>query len=460
MHTIHLSHLSRKHHNVDMTHGSLADKILLFALPLAVTAMLQQLFNAADIAVVGHFVGEAAMAAVGSNGALINLLVNLFIGISLGTNVVISQYTGAEDEEGIRKAVHSSLIVALLGGIGLTLFGEIFSIRILRLLAVPEDVLPLAEIYLRIYFLGMPIILLYNFEAAIFRSQGDTRTPLLVLSLSGVINVALNLFLVCVVHMTVEGVAIATVVSNLISTLILFCLLRRHEGPIRVEWSRFCVDGKVMRRILQIGVPSGIQSMMFSLSNIIIQSAVNSLGTTIMAASAAAVNLEAFAFFVLNSFGQACTTFTGQNYGAGQLERCRKVFRYCLLLSLGFTVVSCGLILFFAKPLLGIFNSEPAIVQVGIERLRIIFFAYLFSFQVEVFSGYLRGFGHSLIPALASLICVCGLRILWIAFVFPLFRTYASIVAAYPVSLSINAGVLLVCCIRVMKKIYSGDSVL
>ena len=458
LHPLHPAHFTHRRRDLDMTHGSLADKILLFALPLAATAILQQLFNAADIAVVGHFVGEAAMAAVGSNGAVINLMVNLFIGISLGTNVVISQYTGAENTEGIRKAVHSSILVALIGGVVISLFGELFAINILHLLSVPADVLPLSKLYLRIYLLGIPIIFLYNFEAAIFRSQGDTKTPLLVLMLAGVINVLLNLFLVCVVHMTVEGVAIATVTSNLISAVILFVLLLRHEGPIRLNPAELRIDARVMKRILTIGIPSGIQSMVFSLSNVVLQSAVNSLGTTVIAASAAAVNLEAFAYYVLNSFGQACTTFVGQNYGAHKFDRCKKAFRCSLLLNVLFTALACGLLLFFARPLLGLFNSSPEIYEVGLTRLRVIFFAYAFSLQVEVYSGYMRGFGRSLIPALVSMGCVCGIRILWVLFVFPHYRTYASIVYAYPVSLAANAVILLFASLRVARGIYTKGS--
>ncbi len=444
MHGTH-HHLGATHHkNIDMLHGSLADKILWFAIPLAVTSVLQQLFNAADMAVVGRFVGENAMAAVGSNSYLINLLVNLFVGLSMGTNVVLSQAIGAGNEKGIRKIVHTSLIVAVAGGILMTAFGELAAVHVLRLLSVPEEVLPMSELYLRIYLLGLPILFLYNFEAAIFRAGGDTETPLFLMILSGVINVLLNLFFVCILRMTVEGVAIATVVSNLVSALILFGLLCRREDALRVRIRELQPDIWALRRIFAIGVPSGVQGMMFSLSNISLQTAVNSLGTTVMAATSAAALLEIVAYFVMASFGQACTTFVGQNYGARQPDRCEKVYWRCLGLDYLFTVAACGLILFFVRPLLGIFNSNPEIVRVGTIRLQYVFFAYIFSVIMEVTSGYLRGCGISVFPAVTALISVCGLRILWVFLVFPHFHTYQAIVIAYPISLFVNAVLLLV----------------
>lgn len=420
---------------MDMLSGSLADKILLFALPLAATAILQQLFNVADVAVVGQFVGKEAMAAVGSNSAIINLIVNLFTGVALGSNVIIAQAIGRSDQKNISRIVHTSILFAVIAGVVMTVLGELFAPQILYATQVPDDVMPMAVSYLRIYMAGMPVIFLYNFEAAIFRSKGDTRTPLIALVLSGVINVGLNLLLVLVFHMSVEGVAIATVAANLISSAILFILLLRSKDMIYVRFSEFRIDGRLLVNILKVGLPAGIQSAMFSIANIIIQSAINSLGATVMAGSSAAFNLEVLSFFVMNSFGQACTTFVGQNYGAGNMKRCRQVFYRTLILSYIFTAAMCGLILLFARQLVGLFNPDPTVIDIGVERLQILFFAYILHTFQEAGSGYLRGFGKSMYPAVSSLICICGIRVVYIFTIFKLFPTFRTIMLVYPLSL-------------------------
>lgn len=425
--------------NVDMINGSLGDKILLYTIPLALTAILQQFFNAADLAVVGQFSGTAAMAAVGSNAPVIGLLVNLFVGISLGSNVVIAKSIGQRDEEQVSKAVHTSIIVALLGGVFLCLLGEMFTGWIVGALGVPEEVYALSVRYLRIYFCGMPVILLYNFESAIFRSCGNTRSPLIALSISGVLNVLFNLFFVIVLGMSVEGVAIATVLANLVSSLILFVLLLRTETVVKVKLKKIRIHFRVLSEILRIGVPAGIQSMVFSFANIIIQSSINSLGTTVMAASSAAFNLEIFACYVLSSYGQACTTFVGQNYGAGKKDRCKRTLKLCILQSAVGTAIACCTILYFSEFLLGIFNADPEVIAVGKIRLQYIFFAYCFSFLQDIFSGYLRGFGISTLPAVISVASICGVRLLWIFTVFQHHRTFTTIMQVYPISLSLTA---------------------
>ena len=426
----------------DMISGSLGDKIVKFVIPLAVTGILQQLFNAADIAVVGRFCGKEAMAAVGSNAPVIGLLVNLFIGISLGSNVVIAKSIGQKNQKNITEAVHTSIVVALLGGIILAVTGELFAPIIVQWLSVPEEVFPMAVAYLRIYLLGMPVILLYNFESAIFRSCGNTRMPLIALVISGVLNVLLNLFFVTVLKMDVDGVATATVLANLVSSLILFVALIRTKQEVRVSVKELRIHFNVLGSILRIGIPSGIQGMIFSLANIVIQSAVNSLGTTVMAASSAAFNLEIFAFYVMNSFGQTCTTFVGQNYGAGKNDRCRKTLALCLLQSFIGTGTACVLILLFAEQLLGIFNTDPQVIAVGKLRLEYIFFAYIFSFAQDVFSGYLRGFGVSFIPALCSVVCICGVRLFWIFTVFKRSPSFDTVMQVYPLSLGLTALVI------------------
>ena len=428
---------------MDMINGSLGDKIIKYAIPLAVTGVLQQLFNAADLAVVGHFSGKEAMAAVGGNAPVIGLLVNLFVGISLGSNVIIAKSIGQGDDENISKAVHTSVVVALLGGLFLAVLGEIVAPEVVNMLDVPGDVYLLAVKYLRIYLAGMPVILLYNFEAAIFRSCGNTQTPLIALVVSGILNVVLNLFFVLGMGMDVDGVATATVVSNLVSSAILFVALMKTDLAIRINPRRLRVYGDVLGQILRIGVPAGIQGMIFSFANIIVQSAVNSLGTTIMAASSAAFNLEIFSYYIMNSFGQACTTFVGQNYGAGKGERCQKTLKLCLLQSLVSTAVVSGLILLFSHPLLSIFNTDSDVIAAGQIRLQYIFFAYLFGFAQEGLSGYLRGFGVSFIPAACSVIGICGVRLTWIFTVFQKTPSFATIMQVYPLSLGITAAVIL-----------------
>lgn len=429
---------------IDMTNGSLADKIMLYSIPLAVTGILQQLFNACDVAVVGQFAGKEAMAAVGSNAPVTALLVNLFLGISLGSNVVIANAIGRQDEEDVQKAVHTSILVAIIGGLFLTIFGEIFAGYVVSWLDVPEEVAPLALKYLRYYLLGMPVVLLYNFQSAIFRSCGNTKTPLLALVISGITNVILNLIFVIGFHMSVDGVAIATVIANLVSSAILYVALSKTDMVIRLDIKKLAIDPQILIKILKIGVPSGVQSMIFSFANIIIQSAVNSLGTTVMAASSAAFNLEIFSYYVMNSFNQACTTFTGQNYGAGKNDRCRKTLKLCLLQCFVATAAVCTVILLAGRFLLSIFQPEAAVIDTGMIRLRYIFFAYTFSFAQEVLSGYLRGFGVSFIPAICAIVGICGVRLFWIFRIFPHYRTFTTIMQVYPVSLGLTAFAIII----------------
>ena len=430
----------------DMLNGPLWNKIPQFALPVAATAILEQLFNASDIAVVGNFSGTAstiAVAAVGANSFVISLVVNFFIGIALGANVVIANAIGREDEDAVHRAVHTAVVVAVLGGALVTVLGELAAGPALRALNVPAEVLPYALLYLRIYLLGVPVILLYNFEAAIFRSVGDTKVPLQTLAFSGVLNVLLNLFFVIVLHMTVNGVATATVISNAISSVLLFVRLRRSDKAIHLEWKELRIDRKNLQKILQIGFPAGIQSAVFSVSNIVIQSAINSLGTVVMAASSAAFNIEVVAYDVLNSFSQACTTFVGQNYGAGKLDRCRKTLVLCLVEDTIASGLAILLVLCSGRFLLSLFNRDTEVISIGYTRLMMVFTAYFFSMLYEVMSGYLRGFGISLVPALLTMLGVCGVRILWVATAFPRHRSFQTILLAYPLSLAATAVLIL-----------------
>ena len=432
---------------LDMLHGSIWNKIPQFALPVAATAILEQLFNASDVAVVGNFTGAdrtIAVAAVGANSPIIGLVVNLFIGIALGTNVVIANAVGHGNKEDVSKAVHTSVLLALLGGFLVACAGELLAAPILGLLNVPDDVFPLALLYLRIYLLGMPVILLYNFEAAIFRSVGETKIPLIALATSGILNVLLNLFFVAILHMTVNDVAIATVISNGVSSVLLYRRLRQTTQDIHLEPKRLRIDWGLLKRILRIGLPAGIQSAVFAISNIVIQSAINSLGTVVMAASSAAYNIEIITYDILNSFSQACTTFVGQNFGAGKLRRCQKTLLLCILEGIAALAVAITAILFFGKSLLEIFNNDPEVVSTGYIRLMMVMLSHSFSLLYEVMSGYLRGFGISLVPALLTTLGVCGIRIGWIQFVFPQSRTFQTIMTGYPVSLSATALLILI----------------
>ena len=436
---------------LDMLHGPIWNKLPRFALPVAATAILEQLFNASDVAVVGNFTGSArtaCVAAVGANSPIIGLIVNLFIGIALGSNVIIAHAIGQGKPEDVHKAVHTSVVVAVLGGVLVALLGELIAAPLLSMLNVPAEVFPLALLYLRIYLAGMPVILLYNFEAAIFRSVGETKIPLIALASSGVLNVLLNLFFVAVLDMKVSGVAVATVISNAVSSVLLYIRLRRSTQVIHLEPKALGIDWPTLGRILRIGLPAGIQSAVFSVSNIVIQSAINSLGKVVMAASSAALNIELLAYYVLNSFSQACTTFVGQNYGARQIDRCRKTLLLSIIEDFIASAAAIGIVLLTGRFLLSIFNSDLEVIEIGYTRLIILFSAYVFSMLYEVLSGYMRGFGISLVPAILTTIGVCGIRIFWINFVFPQNPTFTTIMTVYPISLSSTAlliGIALIC---------------
>lgn len=443
---------AKERKQLDMLHGPIWDKIPRFALPIAATAILGQLFNAADIAVVGNFTGDlrtASVAAVSATSAIIGLVINLFIGISLGANVTIAYAVGQRDEQAVSRAVHTAIVLAVLGGLLAATVGELVASPLLKALRTPDEVFPLALLYLRIYFAGLPVIMLYNFEAAIFRSVGETKIPLMALTLSGILNVILNLFFVAILHMTVDGVATATVIANAVSAAILYYKLRRTDRVIRVSPKALRIDVKSMKRMLRIGLPAGLQSAVFSVANIIIQSAINSLGTIVMAASGASFNIEIITYNILNSFSQACTTFVGQNYGAGDVKRCKRTMLLCLLegaIALAFAI---ALILPFGKQLLSVFNNDPQVIDVGYIRLVTLMTAHIFSLCYEVLSGYLRGFGVSVLPAVLTMVGVCGTRLSWIYWVFPKSQTFQTIMAVFPISLALTALLMLIavlCC--------------
>lgn len=435
-----------------MCNGSIADKILLFALPLMASSLLQLLFNAADVVVVGKFAGKEALAAVGSNTALINLLINLFVGLSVGTNVVVARDLGAGRHDNVSRSVHTSMTLALISGVVMTVFGTVMVRQLLEWMSSPTDVIDLATVYLRIYFFGMPALLTYNFGAAILRAQGDTRRPLYFLFLSGVVNVVLNLFFVIVLHMDVAGVALATIISQYISAaLVVWCLVR-EEGALRLELNKLGLQWSVIRRILQVGLPAGCQGVVFSLSNVVIQSAINSFGSTVVAGSSASANLEGFVYTAMNAFSQAAVTFTSQNMGARKYQNLNRVVLNCLLCAIVTGVVLGGGAVLAGAQLLHFYSSDAAVIAAGYERLRVICGTYLLCGIMDTLASSLRGLGYSVLPMVVSLVGSCLLRLVWIATIFQLNRTPFMLYISYPISWVLTAAVHLACLLVVRHK--------
>lgn len=424
---------------LDMTHGPLWNKIIIFALPLALTAFLQQLYNAADVAVVGRFVGTEAMAAVGTNVSLIGLLINLFMGISLGANVMIARYIGGRDEEKARAAVHTAFLLALAVGLGLMLLGQFIARPVLALLEVPDSVMGMAETYLRVFLCGMPFMGLYNFQAAVFRSRGDTRTPLVALACTSVLNFLLDLIFAAVCGWGIAGVAAATVIAQLVAAAMLLRVLQRAEGVIRLDFSRLHWDRARNKEILRIGMPAGIQAMVFSLSNVVIQAAINSLGSDTMAASSAAFTIEINIYCFIYAFSQATTTFVSQNYGAGKLFRCRRATWLCLGLGNLFMGLLSVLVLLFGEQLLAIFDSNPAVIALGMVRIWYVVAPSVLNGILDILSGALRGYGYSLQPAVLALLGICGVRLAWVYLAFPASPDFATLMFCYPLSWAVTA---------------------
>ena len=441
----------------DLTRGSILDKVLLFAIPLAVTSMLQQLFNATDVAVVGQFASKEAMAAVGGNAPVVSLLVNAFTGLSIGANVIIARNIGAKNPEKAHKAVCTSMVLSVVCGLFIAIAGNIIAVPVVNLLGVPDEVAPYSVMYLRIYFGGAPFILLYNFEAAIFRSNGNTRTPLICLFIGGVLNVAANLIFVLVLHMDVDGVAAATVLANAVSSMLLLRQLIREESLIRVDLKHLIFDTASLSQIIRIGFPAAIQSMVFSISNLCVQSAINSLGSDVMAASSAAFNIEIFIFFIINAFGQTLVTFVGQNHGACEYRRCREIVKKTLAVDWCIMMVASIAMAFAAEKLMGLFTGEPEIIALGALRIRILMYSETLNVFMDNLSGAMRGLGKSLIPALITLIGVCGTRITWVFTGFRVYHTFFSLMMVFPVSWGISALVIGIMYIRTRNKMLPID---
>ena len=436
----------------DLTSGPMLKKIILFSLPLAASSILQLLFNAADVVVVGRFAGSTALAAVGSNGALINLLVNLFVGLSLGANVVAARCFGAKDEQGVQNTVQTAVTLGLVSGILLAFLGFFAARGLLELMSCPEDVIDLSTIYLKIYFIGMPMTMLYNFNSALLRAVGDTRRPLYCLAVSGVINVLLNLVFVILFQMSVAGVALATIISQTVSAILVTVLLMKEQGPLHLDLRHLGFHKGALVQILKIGLPAGLQSTVFSLSNVVIQSAVNSFGSTVVAGNSAAANIEGFIYTGMNAFAQAAVTFTSQNVGARRYDNLDRVMRNCLLCAVVVGVVLGGGAYLAGEGLLHFYSSDEAVIAAGLARMKVICTSYFFCGVMDTLASCLRGRGYSVLPMIVSLVGSCLLRLVWIATIFQLFRSTTTLYISYPISWVLTASVHLICLLVVRHK--------
>lgn len=442
----------KKSYEIDMCHGPLLGKLLIFALPLMLSGILQLLFNAADIVVVGKFTGSHALAAVGSTGALINLFVNVFIGFSIGTNVLVAQYFGAKDEKNVYETVHTSILLGLIGGVILIGAGMLFAEPILIWMDTPDNVLYHAVLYTRIYFIGMPAMLVYNFGAAILRAIGDTRRPLYYLMIAGVINVILNLIFVIAFDMGVAGVATATVISQIVSALLIVRCLSKSDAIYRLDLHNLHIYRGKLIRIIQIGLPAGLQGAIFSLSNILIQSSVNSFGSIAMAGNTAAANIEGFVYTSMNAIYQTALSFTSQNVGGGKKSRILKILFECMAIVFIVGAVMGSTAYLFGDSLLHIYSSDPEVVQYGLSRMQVICQLYFLCGMMDVAVGILRGMGYSIVPMFVSLAGVCGLRVLWIFSIFVWNHSLFILYLSYPVSWSITLTVHMICFFVIWKR--------
>ncbi len=444
-------------YEIDMTHGPILKKLLLFTVPLILSSILQLLFNAADVVVVGRFArqGDLCLAAVGSTGSLTSLIVNMFVGLSVGTNVVVARAWGSGDHKAMEESVHTSMLVSVVSGVILAVVGVIGARVFLEWMNTPEEVIDLSSLYLRIYFAGMPANMIYNFGSAILRSVGDTRRPLIYLIIAGVLNVILNLFFVIVLHMDVEGVALATIISQAVSaTLVVICLMR-SEGGLRLTLKKLRIAGDTLKEIARIGLPAGFQGVLFSISNVMIQSSINAFGATVMAGSSAAGNLEGFVYVGMNAFHQAAVSFSSQNLGAGEYKR---IWRIAVVCQVCVTVV--GLLMgvgvwFFGSELLRIYTTSQEVVNAGLVRLTYVCLPYALCGMMDVMTGSLRGIGYSMTPMLVSILGICVFRVAWIATVckLPACSDIDFVYLSYPISWIITLIAHTICFVWAMRRV-------
>lgn len=443
-------------YEIDMCNGTLMDKLISFSLPLMLSGILQLLFNAVDIIVVGRFTGSQALAAVGSTTALINIFTNLFIGISLGANVLAARFYASGKEQEMSETVHTSITLALISGLVMALAGVLLARFALNLMGTPNDVIDQSVLYMRIYFLGMPFFMLYNYGAAILRAVGDTKRPLFFLVISGMTNAVLNLVLVIVFHMGVAGVAIGTIVSQLISSILVLRCLYTSNTSYRLYFSKLGIKTQYLKQIFQVGIPAGIQSTVINLSNALLQSSVNSFGSVAMAGYTAANNIFGFLYMSVNAVTQSCMSFTSQNYGVKKLKRMDRVLLDCMILSVGVTLtLGCGAY-FFGPELLKIYTSDADVIRCGVEVLALTTVPYFCCGIMDLLPGALRGMGYSGVPMILSIIGTVGTRIVWIFGLFPAHRSLSFLFISYPVSWILTILMQAVCFCFVRKHVHQS----
>ena len=444
----------KKEHNIDMCNGPIVSKMLLFSLPLMLSSILQLLFNAADLVVVGRYGSSDSYAAVGSTGSLVNLMINLFIGLSVGVNVLVARYMGSKQDEELEKTVHTSILISLIIGLFLAVFGFFTVPLFLEYMNLKGNILRLASLYLQIYFLGMPATMVYNFGSAILRAGGDTKRPMYYMVIAGVVNVCFNLLFVIVFNLDVAGVAISTVISQVLSALLICFALMREKGPLKLSLRKLSVNGQILKKIMQIGLPAGFQGTLFSLSNVFIQSSVNTFSDAVISGNSSAITIEGFVYVAMNAFHQAALSFTGQNVGAGNKKRVGKITLIALILVTVTGLVLGNLAVLYGPFLLKFFTDKPDIIEAGMIRLRIICSVYFLCGIMDVMVGSLRGLGYSTMPAIVSLIGACALRLLWLATVFKIdrFHTIETVYFSYPISWLLTFLVHLLCFAIVYRK--------
>lgn len=417
-----------------MLHGPLAKKIFMFALPLAASSILQQLFNAADLAVVGRFTNPQAMAAVGSNASVIGLLVNLFVGLSVGANVLIATLVGRGERSQIPDAVHTIITLALIAGITILILGIFLARPILTLMGAPQEVIDLATLYLRIYFCGMPVIMIYNYGSAILRSRGDSKRPFFSLTLAGVLNVLMNLLFVVVFKLHVIGVALATVLSNCVSAGLILYFLIKETDEFHLDLRRLKIRKDHLLRVVRIGLPAGLQTTVFSLSNVVIQSAINSFGTACIAGMTASQNFDFISYCMANSFAQAAVTFTSQNYGARNAKRCRQVWAWSMCMGIGIDMILIAIMMLLRSQLIRIFTTDEEVIKYAMVRFQIVILLHFICGSYEISGGALRGLNRSMVPALISVLGTCAFRLLYVGVWFPQHRSLETLLLVYPFS--------------------------
>ena len=452
-----VNNVKKNKFEIDMCNGSIMDKLISFSLPLMVSGILQLAFNAVDIIVVGRFSGSQALAAVGSTTALINVFANLFIGISLGANVLAARFYAAGKDREMSETVHTSITLALISGIMMAVIGALLAKWALEIMGTPDDVIGQSALYMRIYFMGMPFFMLYNYGAAILRAIGDTKRPLIFLIISGIANAALNMILVILFHMGVAGVAIGTIISQLISCVLVLTCLYRSEGSYQLRFSKLKINGAYMEQIFQVGVPAGIQSTVINLSNALLQSSVNSFGSIAMAGYTAANNMLGFLYMSVNSITQACMSFTSQNYGVGKLKRMDKVLRDCAILSISIAAVLGGLAYSFGPQILTVYTSDPKVINCGMEILAYTSITYFLCGIMDLFPGALRGMGYSAVPMVLSVIGTVGTRIVWVFGIFPNHRSLSVLFVSYPVSWILTIVLQVMCFYFVRKRVHQKE---